>query len=63
VNGATYRQMESGWVVGPSICGKENEAVTQRKHTLVLGHYRIVDNSICGGERVSDSEEKHQLCI
>jgi hypothetical protein len=47
VNGATCRQKkEDGWVVGPSIWGKGNQAVTQRKHTLVLGHYRFVGQSI-----------------
>jgi hypothetical protein len=48
VNGGTYRKKEVGWVVGPSIHGKGNEVVTQRKHTLVLWHYRIVGQSIRG---------------
>jgi hypothetical protein len=49
VNGATYRQKkEAGWVVGPSIRGKGNKAVTRRKHTLVLGHCRFVGQSIRG---------------
>jgi hypothetical protein len=47
MNGASYRQKkEGGWVVGPSIHGKGNKAVTQRKHTLVLGDCRFVGQSI-----------------
>jgi hypothetical protein len=49
VNGGTYRQKKKvDWVVGRSIHRKGNEAVTQRKHTPVLGHYRVVGQSICG---------------
>jgi hypothetical protein len=48
VNGATYRQKEGGSAVGPSIRGKGNQAVTQRKHTQVLGHYRFVVQMIRG---------------
>jgi hypothetical protein len=48
VNGATYRQKEGGTVVGLSIHGKGNEAVSQRKHTLVLGYCRFVGQTICG---------------
>jgi hypothetical protein len=55
VNGATYRQKEGGSAVGPSVRGKGNEAVTQRKHTLVLGYCRFVwARRSVGGERVSD---------
>jgi hypothetical protein len=48
VNGATYRQNEGGSAVGASIRGKGNEVVTQRKHTLVLGHCRFVGQTIRG---------------
>jgi hypothetical protein len=37
-----------GWVVGPLIRGKGDEAVTQRTHTLVLGHCRFVGQTIHG---------------
>jgi hypothetical protein len=48
VNGDTYRhKKKAGLVVGCSIREKGNEAVTQRKHTLVLGHCRVVGQSIC----------------
>jgi hypothetical protein len=47
-NGATYRHKEGASAVGPSIRGKGNEAVTRRKHTLVLGHCRFVGQTICG---------------
>jgi hypothetical protein len=46
VNGATYRHKEGVSAVGPSIRGKGNEAVTQRKDTLVLGHCRFVGQTI-----------------
>jgi hypothetical protein len=49
VNGGIYRQKKEGdWVVGPSIRGKGNKAVTHRKHTLVLGHCPIAGQSIRG---------------
>jgi hypothetical protein len=48
VNGATYRHKEGASAVGLSIRGKGNEAVTQRKHTLVLGHYPFVGQTIRG---------------
>jgi hypothetical protein len=39
---------EAGWVVDPSICGKGNKAVTQRKRTLVMEHYRFLGQTIRG---------------
>jgi hypothetical protein len=48
VNCATYRHKEGGSAVGPSIRRKGNEAVTGRKHTLVLGHCHFVGQTIRG---------------
>jgi hypothetical protein len=37
---------------------ERNTVVTQRKHTLVLGHCCVVGHFV-GGKRSSDSEEAH----
>jgi hypothetical protein len=45
VNGGTYRQKKGG---GPFDLWEGKHAVTQRKHTLILGYCRIVGQSIRG---------------
>jgi hypothetical protein len=43
-----YKEEEGGWLGGGPFDPKGNKAVTQRKHTLVLGNCRIVGQSIRG---------------